>query len=181
MAEEKQEKKQEKAEVPTKGSPAEGAKKEEINLIIRVAGVDLDGNKTIISALTKIKGIGVRTAKNITTVFEKETGISGREKMGKVSEENARKLEEIINNPVKAGIPKWSLNRQKDIYTGEDKHLVMSDLDFTVRTDFQRLSEIKSYRGLRHTWGLPVRGQRNKGGHRGKGGIVGVTKKEVKK
>ena len=181
MTEEKHEKKQEQPEktgAPTKGNPEE-TKKEEVNLIMRVAGVDLDGKKTIISALTKIKGIGERTAKNITTIFEKETGISEREKMGNITEENARQLENIINNPIKSGIPNWTLNRQNDVYTGEDKHLIMSDLDFSLRTDFQRLSEIKSYRGLRHNWGLPVRGQRNKGGHRGKGTIVGVTKKEV--
>ena len=57
----------------------------------------------------------------------------------------------------------------------------MGDLEFTTRKDIQRLSEIKSYRGLRHGWGLTVRGQRTRSTHRGKGPVVGVMKKEVKK
>ncbi|MBI2597713.1 MAG: 30S ribosomal protein S13 [Candidatus Diapherotrites archaeon] len=53
-------------------------------------------------------------------------------------------------------------------------------MEFSKRQDFQRLSEIKTYRGLRHGWGLPVRGQRTKSTHRGKGPVVGVLKKEAK-
>ena len=41
------------------------------------------------------------------------------------------------------------------------------------------MSETKSYKGLRHTWGLTVRGQRTKSTHRGKGGVVGVLKKDA--
>jgi len=55
----------------------------------------------------------------------------------------------------------------------------MNDLDFSVRTDIQRLADIKSYRGLRLSWGLTVRGQRTKSTHRGKGTVVGVMKKDA--
>ena len=155
--------------------------KKEIELIVRIAGVDLDGNKSIVRGLTKIKGIGIRAAKNVSVAFTKATNVFYSEKIGNLNPSQIKKLEEIVLNPQKAGIPMWSLNRRKDIYTGEDKHLVMADLDFSYRTDFQRLSEIKSYRGLRHNWGLTTRGQRTKSTHRGKGGTVGVTKKDVKK
>ena len=155
--------------------------KEEMDLIVRIAGVDLDGNKSVVRGLTKIKGIGIRAAKNIATAFTKTTNVLSSEKIGNLTEVQIKKLEEIVLNPKAAGIPIWSLNRQKDIYTGEDKHLVMADLDFSYRTDFQRLSEIKSYRGLRHNWGLTTRGQRTKSTHRGKGTTVGVTKKDVVK
>jgi small subunit ribosomal protein S13 len=111
--------------------------------------------------------------------FEKATGIDRRSKLGEVPEEKIEILEKIILNPVSYGIPAWSVNRPNDFELGTPRHLVMNDLDFALRTDFLRLGEIKSYRGLRHQWGLTVRGQRTKSTHRGKGGVVGVTKKDV--
>ena len=56
----------------------------------------------------------------------------------------------------------------------------MADLDFTIRKDVQRMNETKSYKGLRLSWGLTVRGQRTKSTHRGKGPVVGVQKKDAK-
>ena len=53
----------------------------------------------------------------------------------------------------------------------------MNDLAFCLRNDLSRLAEIKSYKGLRHMWGLTVRGQKTKSRHRRKGGVVGVAKK----
>ncbi|MAG18013.1 MAG: 30S ribosomal protein S13 [Candidatus Diapherotrites archaeon] len=154
---------------------------ENIELIVRVADNDLDGKATVIRALTKIRGIGLRMAKNIAIVFEKETGASGNEKLGELKEEHVKKLEQIVLKPTDFNIPVWSLNRQNDFTTGENTHRIMGELEFGLRTDLQRLGEIKSYRGLRHTWKLPVRGQRNKSTHRNKGTTVGVTKKDNKK
>ncbi len=152
---------------------------EGLRLIVRVSNVDLNGKHSIVRALTKIKGIGIRMAKNIGVAYEKETGKSMYEKLGKVTDVEAKKIEEIAQNILKFGIPAWSVNRKKDIETGENRHVLMSELDFSLRQDIQRLMEIKTYRGLRHSWGLPVRGQRTKSTHRGKGGVVGVTKKDV--
>ncbi|HLC92558.1 MAG TPA: 30S ribosomal protein S13 [archaeon] len=152
-----------------------------MRLIVRITGIDLDGRKPIERSLTKIKGIGVRMAKNIAVAFEKSSGISASLKTGKLSEEQSKKLEEVVLTPAKFGVPLWSLNRRNDFYTGENSHLVMSDLDLRLRSDLQRMTETKSYKGLRHAWGLPVRGQRTKSTHRGKGGIVGVVKKEQAK
>ena len=83
--------------------------------------------------------------------------------------------------PKKSGLPTWTLNRQKDHETGVDKHLTMNDLAFSLRNDLTRMAEIKSYKGLRHMWGLTVRGQKTKSRHRGKGGSVGVSKKDAGK
>ncbi|MEM4662601.1 MAG: 30S ribosomal protein S13 [Candidatus Diapherotrites archaeon] len=151
-----------------------------IKYIVRFCSVDLDGNKPIYHALTKIKGIGHNLAMIFAKAFERETNISHDEKIGALTEEQLSKLEAIVTNPEKAGIPEWCLNRRKNFYTGESEHKLMGDLDFAVREDIKRLNVIKSYRGLRHAWGLPVRGQRTKSTHRGKGTIVGVIKKEVK-
>ena len=89
-------------------------------------------------------------------------------------------LEEIIVDPAKSGVPQWALNRRRDYDTGDNMHLTMNELDFTLRTDGQRLAEIRSYRGLRRMWGLTVRGQKTKSTHR-RSGAIGVAKKDVKK
>jgi len=154
--------------------------KTEFRHIVRVAGKDLNGNLPIYRALTKIKGIGIRMAKNIAIVFEKESSVKYNSKLGDLPEKLDKGLEAIVLNPEKHGIPSYCLNKQRNPYSGQDKHLVMNDLDFQLRTELQKLSEIKSYRGLRHSWGLTVRGQRTKSTHRGKGSVVGVMKKDAK-
>lgn len=152
---------------------------EEFRHIVRIAGKDINGNMPICRALTKIKGIGVRMGKIIAITFEKETQIPFDSKLGMLNESMDEKLEEIVLHPEKHGIPIYLLNRRRVFETGEDRHLIAADLDFALRAELQRMSEIKSYRGLRRSWGLTVRGQRTKSTHRGKGGIVGVTRKDV--
>lgn len=154
--------------------------KQEIKYIVRIAGKDLNGSLPILRALEGIKGIGPRMAKNIAIAFEEQEGINHDAVIGKLSEPQEKKLEEIVLAPQKFGVPQWALNRKNDYDSGQDIHLVMNDLAFALRQDLQRLNEIKSYRGLRHIWGLPVRGQRTRSTHRGKGGVVGVMKKEAK-
>jgi len=155
-------------------------KKEDIRYIVRIAGKDLNGELTIERALWAIKGISHRTSRNIGIAFEKETGKSPETRLGELGEEFDKTLEDIVLNPGKHGLPAWTFNRRNDFATGQDSHTIMADLDFAKRNDFQRLNEIKSYRGLRLSWGLPVRGQRTKSTHRGKGSVVGVLKRDAK-
>ncbi len=154
---------------------------EELRYIVRIVGKDLNGNKPIFMALTDIKGIGMRMSRTISYLFEKETGLPFDTKIGALNEEMDKKLEEMVLHPEKYGMPLWALNRRKEFETGIDRHAVMNELDFALRKDLQRLNEIKSYRGLRHSWGLTVRGQKTRSTHRGKGGVVGVMKKDVAK
>ncbi|MCX6798733.1 MAG: 30S ribosomal protein S13 [Candidatus Diapherotrites archaeon] len=164
-----------------KAQQAGAGKESEIRYIVRIAGRDLNGNLPIYRALARIRGIGIRMAKNIGIAFEDKTGIGYETKLGDMPEDMDKQLEEIVLNPGKFGVPAWCLNRRNDWETGETKHIVMGDLQFQLRKDLQRLNEIKSYRGLRHSWGLPVRGQRTKSTHRGKGAVVGVFKKDAAK
>ncbi len=156
------------------------AKEEDMRFIVRIAGKDLDGKLPIPRALMALRGVSHRFGKMAAKKFEEETGIKYDAKLGTISEENDKKLEEIIQNPEKHGIPEWALNRRKDFRTGKSVQLTMGDLDFALREDLKRLNEIKSYRGLRHSWGLTVRGQRVRSTHRGKGPVVGVLKKDAK-
>ena len=150
----------------------------EFNYIVRVIGKDLDGTKSIESGLQGIKGIGQRMGEIIANKFRQESKASPQKLLGELTNEEVELIEDIINNPAKHNIPSWVLNRRKDYDDGSDKHLTMNDLAFSLRNDLTRIAEIKSYKGLRHMWGLPVRGQKTKSRHRGKGGVVGVVKKE---
>lgn len=155
--------------------------KKEINYIVRVLGKDLDGTKKINESLRGIKGVGHRIGCIISNKFCKLNNIKPSTKIGELNGEEIKKLEHLILNPKEYDLPNWALNRQKDFDTGENKHLTMNELAFELRNDFQRLAEIKSYRGLRHMWGLTVRGQKTRSTHRRKGGSVGVSKKDSKK
>jgi ribosomal protein S13 len=149
----------------------------EFNYIVRVIGKDLDGTKSIDLALQGIKGIGQRMGGIIANEFRKENQIAKERLLGELTDAEVKKLEEVIIAPQKHKLPSWTLNRQRDFEEGLDKHLTMNDLAFALRNDLTRLAEIKSYKGLRHMWGLTVRGQKTKSKHRGKGGVVSVSKK----
>ncbi len=55
--------------------------------------------------------------------------------------------------------------------------LTSSGLDTSIRDDLERLKKIRNHRGLRHYWGLRVRGQHTKTTGRA-GKTVGVAKKK---
>jgi small subunit ribosomal protein S13 len=100
--------------------------------------------------------------------------------MGFLSNSDVEKIEDIIKNPVKYGIPAWLLNRRKDVETGKDLHLLGSDLVLQTKNDVDQMKQIRSWRGFRHSYGLKVRGQRTKSTGR-KGKAIGVKKKQVQR
>ncbi|RMF30503.1 MAG: 30S ribosomal protein S13, partial [Candidatus Nitrosothermus koennekii] len=85
-------------------------------------------------------------------------------------------IEEALKDPTRVNIPVWYLNRRKDIETGKDIHLITSDLDMTLRNDLERERITQSWRGIRHMYGLKVRGQRTRTTGRRRGGTIGVRK-----
>lgn len=54
------------------------------------------------------------------------------------------------------------MNRQKDIVDGKDSQILSNSLDSKLREDLERLKKIRAHRGLRHFWGIRVRGQHTK-------------------
>ena len=121
--------------------------------------------------LTQIRGVGYMFANTILNVLK----INPNQRIGHLSPEQVNSIENIINNPSASNFPSWFLNRRKDVETGEDKHLLTSDIAFTVRNDIEREKTSGSWRGIRHMFGLKVRGQRTRCTGR-KGGAVGVAK-----
>jgi small subunit ribosomal protein S13 len=139
--------------------------------IIRVVGNDILGAKKTIVGLTQIRGIGYAFANAILHSLK----ISPNSNIGNLTESEVQSIEKIIIDPSSANFPKWFLNRQKDLETGDTKHLITSDIALTVRNDIEREKTVYSWRGYRHMYGLKVRGQRTRTSGR-KGGAVGVAK-----
>lgn len=121
--------------------------------------------------LSQIKGIGYMFANSMLQVLK----ISPHQKIGNLTTEQISSIEKIIQDPKAADFPIWFLNRRQDIETGEDMHLVTSDIAFNIRNDVEREKALFSWRGYRHMYGLKVRGQRTRCTGR-KGGAVGVAK-----
>ena len=99
-----------------------------------ISGVNLPTNKRVKVALTYIYGIGPTTANQICKVV----GISEDKRVNKLTDEEVLKIREFI----------------------EDKYKVEGDLRSEVSLNVKRLTDLGTYRGLRHRKKLPVRGQR---------------------
>ena len=158
----------------TKASKKDADRKDDFKYIVRIANSDLDGDKSVVTALTAIKGVGDRVAE----VVINRTGVPRKEKIGNLSDEDIEKLEEFILN-FSDDMPGWLLNKQKDVWSGEDVHLLGSEMEMRKQEDINILKKTRCYRGIRHERGQKVRGQRTKA-HGRTGLTVGVVKKAQK-
>uniref|UniRef100_A0ABD2VQS2 Small ribosomal subunit protein uS13 n=1 Tax=Trichogramma kaykai TaxID=54128 RepID=A0ABD2VQS2_9HYME len=143
------------------------------NHILRVVGTNIDGNRNIMFAMTAIKGVGRRYA----NIVLKKADVDLKKRAGELTDDEVEKVITIMANPRQYKIKDWFLNRQKDIVDGKYSQLTSSNLDSKLREDLERMKKIRAHRGLRHYWGLRVRGQHTKTtGRRGR--TVGVSKKK---
>lgn len=101
----------------------------------RIAGVNIPDNKHAVISLTYIYGIGRHTAAKLCDA----TGINPAAKVKELSEEQLDTLRNEIS-----------------------KITVEGDLRREIQISIKRLKDLGCYRGLRHRFGLPVRGQRTK-------------------
>ena len=121
----------------------------------RIAGVDIPRQKRVEVALTYIFGIGPTSAKQILA----KTNIDPDTRVNNLTEEEVNRIRETVDK----------------------EYTVEGDLRRTVSMNIKRLIEIKCYRGLRHTRGLPVHGQRTRTNARTRRGprrTVGVRRKK---
>ena len=144
---------------------------EQYENLVRILGNDIHGELNMLIGLRQIKGIGYMFANSMLQVLK----INPHQKVGNLTTEQISSIEKIIQNPKDVNFPIWFLNRRQDIETGEDLHLVTSDIAFNIRNDIEREKALFSWRGYRHMYGLKVRGQRTRCTGR-KGGAVGVAK-----
>jgi small subunit ribosomal protein S13 len=127
--------------------------------IVRILGKDIEGQTSLYSGLAKIKGVSWTLA-NATCV---KLNMDKKKKIGDLTEKEIETISTFLKNP---DVPVHLLNRRADFETGKDKHLLGPDLELKTEFDVKRLKKIKSYRGNRHTLGLPSRGQRTKSNFR---------------
>jgi len=120
----------------------------------RIVGVDLPNEKRVEIGLTYIYGIGRVTSNKVL----KDTGIDPDTRVKDLTEEQIGKIREYL-----------------------DKNLTTEgELRRVVNMNIKALQEIKSYRGLRHKAGLPVRGQNTKSNARTRKGPKKVGGKKTK-
>src|SRR5574341_41136 len=142
--------------------------------ILRIAGKDVEGSKKLLVALSEVKGVGY----NFAQVLTQSLGINPNTRVGFLTDNQIKEIEQALANPAKVGVPEWYLNRKKDMDSGTTHHLITSDLDFSIGNDIDREKTIMSWRGYRHMFGLRVRGQCTRTTGR-KGGAVGVKKVKI--
>ena len=96
---------------------------------------------------------------------------------GELTEEEITRLVGVLSNPLNFNIPKWFLNRRWDIKNGGYTQVFSSQLSGKLREDLERLKKMRAHRGLRHYWGLRVKGQHTKTTGR-RGTTVGFDRKK---
>ena len=125
----------------------------------RIAGVDVPRDKRIEIALTYIYGIGPTTAKRMLSL----AGVAPDTRTKDLSDAQVGKLRDVIAKQLQGRVE--------------------GDLRRQIALNIKRLTEIGTYRGLRHRRGLPVRGQRTRTNARTRRGpkkTVGVRRKKAK-
>lgn len=94
-----------------------------------------------------------------------KAGVDKQATLGNLSDADIKKLQVVIED-LTSVLPSWMMNRRKDFETGKDMHVIVNDLIITHENDLKRQKKIRSYKGIRHAVGLPVRGQRTKSNFR---------------
>ena len=121
----------------------------------RISGIDIPREKRVEIALTYIYGIGLPTSKKILA----QANVNPDTRVRDLTDEQVNRLRDIIDR----------------------RYTVEGDLRRETAMNIKRLTEIGSYRGLRHRRNLPVRGQRTKTNARQRRGpkkTVGVRRKK---
>ncbi len=143
----------------------------EFKHIVRVARKDLDGTRKVVQSIMGLKGIGNSLAQAVVSSLK----IDNKMRLGSLSDQQISEIESRIKDLGSIGLPKWLLNRRKEIESGSSSHMIGADLEFAVRNDIERGRISGSWRGVRHSLGLKVRGQRTRTTGR-KGRTIGVRK-----
>lgn len=146
----------------------------EFRYVIRLLGTGLDGTLKVPYSITTIKGVGL----NLAQCVVKAADVDPVARLGDLSDNELKRIEDVLRNPLAHGIPARMLNRQRSMDTGNDVHLMGPDLDLYQKDDITLMKDIRSWKGIRHAYGLKVRGQKTRTTGR-KGKSVGVSKKQL--
>ncbi len=147
---------------------------QEYRYILRIMGADVQGTLKTSYAVAEVKGVSA----SLSNAILKKAGVNPDLRAGFLTDSDVHKIEDVIREPAKYGIPSWMFNRRKDTESGKDAHLISSELLFKIKTDIDGAKAIRSWRGYRHAYSLKVRGQRTKTTGRA-GKSLGVKKKTL--
>jgi small subunit ribosomal protein S13 len=123
----------------------------------RLIGVEIPNEKRVEIALTYVFGIGLHTAQSVL----KQTNVDPNKRVKDLNEAEMKRITNTL-----------------------EKLTLEGDLRQTVFRNIKRLKDIKSYRGIRHKLGLPVRGQNTRTNavtRKGKNIAVGGLKVKISK
>ncbi len=151
--------------------------KDDLKYIVRIAGTDLDGRRKLKIVLPRVRGVGY----NFSNAVLRALKIDDNMITGKLTDEQISQIESAVKNPASVGIPTFLYDRRKDPIDGKDNHWVGSDWDYGQREGIEFLKKLKTYRGMRHFYGMKLRGQRTKSRGGGQGGRSGKTIGVVRK
>lgn len=144
--------------------------------LVRIFGYDIPGSKNVYTGLSYVKGVSWAISNAICI----KLNIPHRKKISELTKEEKEKIEKFLED---LPIPNFLKNRRFDPETGETKHYFGTDLDMKKEFDIKRLIKIKSYRGIRHATGQPVRGQKTRSHFRNRKNkkTAGIKRKEKTK
>ena len=121
----------------------------------RIAGIDLQNERRVDIALTRLYGVG---RSNVKGILAKAT-VAAEKRVKDLSEEEVNRIQKVV-----------------------DEIKIEGDLRAELMENVKNLREIGSYRGTRHSKNLPVRGQRTRSNARTKRGkrmTIGAIRKEL--
>jgi small subunit ribosomal protein S13 len=138
-----------------KGKPSQ-PRPEELVKLVRILSKDIRGDMKTYRGLCEINGVSWAFSNAVCKLLN----LDKDKKIQDLNEQEIHKIEDFIKNP--SSVPNYMKNRRNDRDLGVDRHIYGTDLDLQVEFDIKRMKKIKSYKGIRHTLGQPVRGQRTK-------------------
>ena len=120
-----------------------------------------------------VPGVGARVA----DVICRRANVVRTAKIGSLPDGKIEEMEKLINTYSEYA-PTWAVNRQNDVETGADLHIVGTDLEIMRKDDINRMKMVRSYKGVRHETGQKVRGQRTRSNGR-TGLTLGVMRQKL--
>ena len=162
-----------KGEKKSSGKPKE--EEDDIKHLVRISGTDLQGKRSVLFAMTGIKGINRRVAR----ILVLHSGVDPKATIGYLDDAEIEKLQLSVDSITNI-IPTWMMNKQNELLSGDNKHVIGNDIYMSLTEDLNTMKKTRSYKGLRHDRGLRVRGQRTRSTGR-KGSTVGVSRASLRK
>ena len=174
---EKAEKKEKGEKADKKDAAPKGPVKvdygKDFKYIVRIVNSDLDGTKPTFIAIQGVKGVGARVA----DVICRRAAVDRTAKIGTLPDSKIDEMEKLISSYSEYA-PVWAVNRQHDVESGADLHIVGVDLEIMRKDDINRMKMVRSYKGVRHETGQKVRGQRTRSNGR-TGLTLGVMRQKL--